>query len=408
MPRNFRAPSSSTRTSHRRVSRPHRTASPTRYLDLSHTHAYSNSSNSTTSSSACSVEVDTEVDPFAPITPLPGARFNIHGPPPTARKGAPSNMYTDLEDDNGFVDAGGEVDIEDDWVDPVAPPPSGSKGKAKNPVPVPSLHYTFPISVEDAAAPPATTQEQQRNVTVSPRAADAYGARVMAGRRRAETVSEVGAKSLGEPGGSKSGPKGVGIGFKTRLPGIGVATKEYCFGPNANLKSKRHERNDIAIEAGVARYTHATLAPIAPLVARIQEASECHPRGQTACAMDMDEREARQPHRSAVARRYLPSAQCIPSIAASQVRRDNVMRRSREARVHNPRDEHDVASAYPSSDAQNSRIYGSARWRDAAARGEYRIDERWSGWKRDAGIAVGRGHEAPKRRVASRARQDWR
>jgi hypothetical protein len=106
----------------------------------------------------------------------------------------------DGEDEDEFVDAGGEVDdIEDDWVDPVAPPPppppmakktsskkkgasssgkdkSGSKeksasGKGKKAVPVPSVHYPFPVSAEDGACAGAMTpqqkkeQERERNVT---------------------------------------------------------------------------------------------------------------------------------------------------------------------------------------------------------------------------------------------------
>lgn len=50
-------------------------------------------------------------------------------------------VYTDLEGDDGFVDAGGEVKIEDDWVDlnVASPPPApskkqpASKGKGKGP-----------------------------------------------------------------------------------------------------------------------------------------------------------------------------------------------------------------------------------------------------------------------------------
>ncbi|KAJ7442939.1 peptidase family C54-domain-containing protein [Mycena galericulata] len=130
-------------------------------------------------------EVDTEDDSVAPITPLPGARFDIA--PPTATKGGAGPAYPELEGDDGFVDAGGEVEIEDDWVDPVPPPPapapsntkkspSSSKGKegkgkgrGKKAVPVPSVHYPFPVSAEDAAVP--APQERQRNVTVSPRTA---------------------------------------------------------------------------------------------------------------------------------------------------------------------------------------------------------------------------------------------
>ncbi|KAJ7433638.1 hypothetical protein B0H11DRAFT_757814 [Mycena galericulata] len=171
---------------------------------FSHTHAHSSSSHSTstTSSSARSEEVDTEEDAVAPITPLPGARFEI-GAPPTTSKATDSSAFPELEGDDGFVDAASEVDIEDDWVDPVAAPPppppppsskksSGSKGKSKGrgkkAVPVPSVHYPFPVSVEDAASPPAmpAPQERQRNVTVSPRSGGvaASGQRMHTARAR--------------------------------------------------------------------------------------------------------------------------------------------------------------------------------------------------------------------------------
>ncbi|KAJ7494901.1 peptidase family C54-domain-containing protein [Mycena latifolia] len=171
---------------------------------FSHTHQHSNSSNSnstaTSNSTASSGEVDTEDDPVAPITPLPGARFDLSGAPPyTGKAGA----YVDLdgEGDDGFVDAGGEAEIEDDWIDPVAappPPPSkkerdrGTKSKAKSTkgkkaVPVPSVHYPFPVSVEDGAGAGAGAaqerQERLRNVTVSPRAA-AAGQRMHTARAR--------------------------------------------------------------------------------------------------------------------------------------------------------------------------------------------------------------------------------
>ncbi|KAJ7692717.1 hypothetical protein B0H17DRAFT_1179233 [Mycena rosella] len=37
-------------------------------------------------------------------------------------KGTAGDAYAELEGDNGFADAGGEVEIEDNWIDPVAPP----------------------------------------------------------------------------------------------------------------------------------------------------------------------------------------------------------------------------------------------------------------------------------------------
>ncbi|KAJ6543260.1 hypothetical protein DFH09DRAFT_1088957 [Mycena vulgaris] len=113
-------------------------SSPIAASAFSHTQAHSNSG-----------EFDTEEHSVAPLAPLPGARFALSGVPPTAGKGRVA--YPDLEGDDGFVDAGGEVEIEDDWVDPiVASPlpapskkPSASKGKGKGrkkAVPVPSVH----------------------------------------------------------------------------------------------------------------------------------------------------------------------------------------------------------------------------------------------------------------------------
>ncbi|KAJ7082104.1 hypothetical protein C8R44DRAFT_823111, partial [Mycena epipterygia] len=48
-----------------------------------------------------------------------------------------------------------------------------SKTHSKKAVPVPSVHYRFPVSLEDGAAPTSSPQpqlerERQRNVTVSP------------------------------------------------------------------------------------------------------------------------------------------------------------------------------------------------------------------------------------------------
>ncbi|KAJ7109010.1 hypothetical protein C8R43DRAFT_183653 [Mycena crocata] len=165
---------------------------------FSHTHAHSNSTNSTSTTSTRSEEVDTEEDPVAPITPLPNSRFDLSGEP------TPAGAYADLEGDDGFVDAGGDIEIEDDWVDPVPPPPapapskkghsssgkSKTKGKKKA-VPVPSVHYPFPVSVEDApgaSSPPQLERERQRererNVTVSPRAGGGGGQRMHTARAR--------------------------------------------------------------------------------------------------------------------------------------------------------------------------------------------------------------------------------
>jgi cysteine protease ATG4 len=157
---------------------------------FSHTHAHHNSNStthsaSTTSSGKTRSEVDTEEDPVAPITPLPGARFDLSGGPPPApagkEKGTVGDAYADLEGDDGFVDASGDMDIEDDWVDPVAPPPAPvakkvskkGKGKSKKAVPVPSVHYPFPVSVEDSAGVPASPPQRERIVMVSPRAGGA-------------------------------------------------------------------------------------------------------------------------------------------------------------------------------------------------------------------------------------------
>ncbi|KAF7368158.1 hypothetical protein MVEN_00134800 [Mycena venus] len=83
---------------------------------FSHTHQHHNSNStshsaSTSSSSARSEEVDTEEDSVAPITPLPGSRFDLSGaPPPPSKdngKGTVGDAYAELEGDDGFVDAGG-------------------------------------------------------------------------------------------------------------------------------------------------------------------------------------------------------------------------------------------------------------------------------------------------------------
>ncbi|KAJ6473340.1 hypothetical protein C8R47DRAFT_1324442 [Mycena vitilis] len=179
------APSSS--VSHEVSSASHAAASA-----FSHTHAHHNSNSTTsttttksssTTSSGTHTE-DTEDDAVAPITPLPGSRFDLSSAPPLpGKEGTVGDAYTDLEGEDSFVDAGGEVDIEDDWVDPVAPSPpppvkKGSKGKGKSKsrkaVPVPSVHYPFPVSVEDGPPSPPTRErereraERERMVTVSP------------------------------------------------------------------------------------------------------------------------------------------------------------------------------------------------------------------------------------------------
>ncbi|KAJ6611351.1 hypothetical protein B0H10DRAFT_2224123 [Mycena sp. CBHHK59/15] len=142
---------------------------------------------------ACAARRSTRRRTPSPITPLPGARFDLSGGPPPAGKGTSS--YANLEGDDGFVDAGSDLDIEDDWVDPVAPPPvpskKGSKGKGKSKsksrkaMPVPSVYYPFPMPIEDTAAPASPQQqERQRNVTVSPRAGGGSGQRMHPARAR--------------------------------------------------------------------------------------------------------------------------------------------------------------------------------------------------------------------------------
>ncbi|KAJ7616137.1 hypothetical protein FB45DRAFT_935358 [Roridomyces roridus] len=162
---------------------------------FSHTHVHAHSTSSTASSSG--------VDTDPPLTPLPNARFDISPPPPV--KGGVPTAYSELLDDGAddgddFVDASAEVDIEDDWVDPVPPAPvmlppapapvakrsksSAGKGKKKErerergkkavpvPVPVPSVHYPFPVSVEDASSPPPASRAgatQQRMHTARAR-----------------------------------------------------------------------------------------------------------------------------------------------------------------------------------------------------------------------------------------------
>ncbi|KAF7344891.1 hypothetical protein MVEN_01651400 [Mycena venus] len=79
------------------------------------------------SGGACS-EVGTEED---------RTHFDLSGAPaPPAKdkaKAMVGDAYAELEGDDGFVDIGGEVEIEDDWVDPVTPAPKkGLKGKGRS------------------------------------------------------------------------------------------------------------------------------------------------------------------------------------------------------------------------------------------------------------------------------------
>jgi hypothetical protein len=79
--------------------------------------------------------VDTEEDPVVPITPLHCARFDLSrgplqqqpGKDKSRQKETVGDAYAELEGDNGFVNAGREVEIEDNWVDPVTPPPALKK-----------------------------------------------------------------------------------------------------------------------------------------------------------------------------------------------------------------------------------------------------------------------------------------
>ncbi|KAJ7243344.1 hypothetical protein C8J57DRAFT_1366352, partial [Mycena rebaudengoi] len=148
------------------------------------THYHSNSNSTTSSARTRSEEADTEEDPVAPITPLPTTtRFDLSGGA-KERDGARGQGKAESpfhKEDDGFVDvdAGRENDngddVEDDWVDPVPSLPvpvpplvkkskSGSgkstegKGKERKnktkkaaAVPVLSVHYPFPVSVEDGA-----------------------------------------------------------------------------------------------------------------------------------------------------------------------------------------------------------------------------------------------------------------
>ncbi|KAJ7854162.1 hypothetical protein B0H14DRAFT_3865582 [Mycena olivaceomarginata] len=119
-------------------------------------------------------------------------------------KGTVGDTYAEVEGDDGFVDAGGEVKIKDDWIDPIAPPPApapiakkGSKGKGKSKgkkvVPVSSVHYLFPVSAEDGsgAGTPSSPRERERErgrermITVSLRAA---GVNATTGGQRMHTA----------------------------------------------------------------------------------------------------------------------------------------------------------------------------------------------------------------------------
>ncbi|KAJ7672942.1 hypothetical protein B0H17DRAFT_1208516 [Mycena rosella] len=114
-------------------------------------------------------------------------------PPPPSKdngKGTVGDAYAELEGEDGVVDVGGEVEIEDYWIEPITPPApapvvkkrSKGKGKSKNKkaVPMPSVHYPFPMSAEDGGGvgTPSSPREREREkererermVTVSLRA----------------------------------------------------------------------------------------------------------------------------------------------------------------------------------------------------------------------------------------------
>jgi hypothetical protein len=61
--------------------------------------------------------------PVAPITPLPGARFDLSGgSPPAAPAGKDASAPAVSPEEDDFVDARGGIEIEADWVDPIALP----------------------------------------------------------------------------------------------------------------------------------------------------------------------------------------------------------------------------------------------------------------------------------------------
>jgi hypothetical protein len=121
-----------------------------------------------------------------------------HMRPPRARRTpCPKSHMARTPQPHAYAeyDAGGTVDIETDWVNPIAPPPapiskksSSEKGKLKSrtkkAVPVPSVQHPFPVSAEDGAPRPVSPLQQERdkkrprNVTVSPRHRDGSGQRM--------------------------------------------------------------------------------------------------------------------------------------------------------------------------------------------------------------------------------------
>ncbi|KAF8147361.1 hypothetical protein K438DRAFT_2027802 [Mycena galopus ATCC 62051] len=119
-------------------------------------------SKSTTSSSSARSEVDTEGNPVAPITPLPGSCFDLSRAPVSMKRTVSGDTDADAK---GFVDASDELPA------PLPPPAkkSSSKGKGKCkgkkavPAPVPSVHYLSPVSAEDEGVSLSSSPRDQRD-----------------------------------------------------------------------------------------------------------------------------------------------------------------------------------------------------------------------------------------------------
>ncbi|KAJ6603530.1 hypothetical protein DFH09DRAFT_1354689, partial [Mycena vulgaris] len=98
------------------------------------------------------------------------------------------------------ADGARAVKIEDDWVDPLRRRPRqgskrssstgkiGSKTRCKKAVSVPSVHYSFFVSVEDGAAP-ASLPQPERNMMVLPRSGGGSGQRTRRARDGGRTQS---------------------------------------------------------------------------------------------------------------------------------------------------------------------------------------------------------------------------
>ncbi|KAJ7661761.1 hypothetical protein B0H17DRAFT_1337141 [Mycena rosella] len=151
-------------------------------------HALSSSAHAASNTShGAAGEVDTEDDPVAPVTPLPGARFDLSGGPSyTGKAGAgdKAEMYLDLLDDEGFVDAGGEAEIEDDWIDPVTPPPPSKKEKERERAAKRKSGKSKGKIARRGRPLEYQRQERQRNVTVSPKNVASGGQRMHTARAR--------------------------------------------------------------------------------------------------------------------------------------------------------------------------------------------------------------------------------